>query len=107
MRFLAGVFLLWSAVAGAKPLSACSRPGECVVIPKSCCGKCGSATADDAIAVNGNVLEEKGRPACSGQACPRCTEASDPGRAHQLVPVCEDKTCKVLDLAQMEVTVCK
>jgi hypothetical protein len=107
MRLFAAVFLLNAVSASAKPLGTCSRPGQCVVIPKSCCGQCGSATAEDSMAVNANTLEAQGRPECKGQSCPRCTEANDPARAHQLVAVCEERNCKVLDLSKMDETVCK
>ncbi len=103
MRFFVAVFLLAGGMARAKP-SVCDGPGQCQVVPRSCCGTCGSATEDDAIAVN---VEAEERSECAGSKCPRCTEAPNADRAHQLVAVCEKKTCRLLKLDRLPLTACR
>jgi hypothetical protein len=97
------LLLLLSLPSEAKPPSdACEAAGQCMLIPKSCCGFCGTVKGDDVRAVNAETWEGD-RPECAGKGCPDCHD----GRAYQMVAVCEKKRCKVLKLDQLPITKCK
>jgi hypothetical protein len=98
------VLLLLTLSAAAKPrVDACEDGSECMLIPRTCCGTCGAATAKDVRAVNTDWFETGARSECAGQSCPDCHDSN----AHQLVAVCEKKTCKVLKLDELPLTRCK
>lgn len=83
---------------GDPSLFTCSGPEECVVIPRSCCGSCGAATREDAIAVRADRAADWSAMACdSGDdpiACPGCFMEQDP----TLLAGCEEGRCVVVDL---------
>jgi hypothetical protein len=102
MRAIAIVILLCAGSVFATPRwDACTESAQCQVVPRTCCGSCGAPTEKDAIAVNAEVEE---RPPCEGgSGCPDCADDNP----HQMVAVCEKKTCKVLYLDRSPLTSCK
>ncbi len=62
----------------AGPLKACATSADCVVVPSSCCGTCGAATADDMIAVSRDSAANYRTSVCAGTSCPACAPQQDP-----------------------------
>jgi hypothetical protein len=95
------VLLLSSCAAGARStprgvdaVRACTTDDECVVVPRTCCGRCGAATRDDSMAINARWLAEHHGYPCEDRelGCPDCYEHSDPS----LSAGCRGGTCVVL-----------
>ena len=107
---LAALVLVGCAAAPARPAAfgtdkqtrphTCTVATDCSVVPRSCCGSCGTAASGDARA----VLTESwhGSSRCSGVSCPRCHAEPDPA----LVAYCAAGTCRALDLHTSAMTRC-
>lgn len=91
--------------SGGEPAdyTSCSVDGQCVVVPETCCGVCGAATPTDMRAVNYQYREQEQAFRCSqGMACPDC-EATE---FASLTAVCDEGTCRAVDLTQDPMTEC-
>lgn len=87
---------------------ACEAPTDCVLMPRTCCGRCGAATPDDAVALSARWLEaqrEAGAITCEGgdEGCPDCFAET----ASTLVATCRAGRCAVVDLTRSPVTACR
>jgi len=81
----------------------CTTSSQCIVIPASCCGSCGAATRDDAVAVNAAEGSAYLDLVCAGVAgCPGCYMMQDP----TLVATCDEGTCVVVDLHEHPSAAC-
>lgn len=87
---------------GTSGLTACKLNSDCIVVPKSCCGSCGGATRQDALAVNQSKASEYRAGVCQGMGCPACYMPTDP----TLIATCNAGTCEVVDLLQHPSTAC-
>ncbi|MEZ4328553.1 MAG: hypothetical protein R3B40_25240, partial [Polyangiales bacterium] len=51
----------------------CAVAADCTLLPASCCGACGAATASDMVAVRNEDVEANRARACAGGVgCPEC-----------------------------------
>lgn len=94
-----------AGAGGTAGLAACGRTSECVVVPESCCGTCGMATAGDAIAVAAAKANEHRTAACAGQGgggCPLCAGQEDP----TLLATCRSGECALVVLTTDPITEC-
>lgn len=83
--------------------TACHDVTECVVVPASCCGMCGVASASDSTAVNKAYESAYRSSVCGpGTGCPDCAGRNDPN----LQPTCDDGHCHVLDVATNMISDC-
>jgi hypothetical protein len=81
----------------------CTRNSECVIRPASCCGACGAATREDAIALNASKLGAYGQATCGDVfGCPACYMPQDA----TLIATCDAGRCKVVDLMAHGSTTC-
>lgn len=87
---------------GSSALTACSKNSDCIVVPKSCCGSCGGATRQDALAVHQGKASEYRQGVCQGMGCPACYMPTDP----TLVATCNAGSCEVVDLLLHASTAC-
>ena len=81
---------------------ACSSPGDCVVVPRTCCGECGAATDRDSTAVSAAYLQANGYTCVGDHGCPDCfaeTEAT-------LAATCRAGSCRVVRLMRSPITRC-
>lgn len=82
----------------------CESNADCVVVPQSCCGTCGSATRDDAIAVKVERSDEYRADACeTAGRCPACAAVVEDPR---LLGVCVARRCEVVRLHDHPVAYC-
>lgn len=86
---------------------ACESPTDCVVLPRTCCGRCGAATPGDAVALSAAWLRDaaaEGRRVCEGaESCVDCFEETAP----TLVATCRDHLCTLVELDRSELTACR
>jgi len=84
--------------------AACVSPTECSVVPVTCCGRCGTATSTDMIAVRNDEANAWRNAVCGGGpiACPDCAAMPDP----YLVATCEAGNCLARDLHLDALTQC-
>ena len=82
----------------------CTITSECILTANSCCGVCGVPSAEDMDAVNISMTAEHRLEVCPVEMpCPACPTAPNPN----LVPICEDQKCKVLDVAASDYASCE
>ncbi|MCS6799920.1 MAG: hypothetical protein NZ898_15635 [Myxococcota bacterium] len=81
---------------------ACSGPSECVLLPRTCCGRCGLPTPGDMIALHRSQADAYQREVCDGVACPECAGTPDP----YLIATCREGRCVALDLRDEPITSC-
>ncbi|MCC7542532.1 MAG: hypothetical protein IT379_40320 [Deltaproteobacteria bacterium] len=73
----------------------CLQPSDCVILPASCCGRCGVATPDDIVAVHRNDVDDNRSMACADPvACPECAAPPDP----YLIATCVAGACVPVNL---------
>ncbi len=80
----------------------CSVPSDCVLVPMSCCGRCGVPSREDAIALTTRAATHYRDAVCEGVACPDCAGMVDP----TLLASCVDSRCVVIDLYVHPSTAC-
>lgn len=84
----------------------CSRTSECMLIPASCCGRCGEPTATDMIALHRDDVASNRARVCATDAgpvgCPECAGMPDP----LLRAICDEGACRAVNLATEDITVC-
>lgn len=80
--------------SGGIDFVSCSVNSDCVLRPKSCCGSCGAATREDAIAINVKTASDYSTMVCENGGCPACYMPQDP----TLLAACRGGTCEVVDL---------
>lgn len=84
-------------------LRGCTVSTDCVVVPETCCGQCGVAARDDAIALREENRAEYRDLVCEdAPPCLPCAGDPDP----TLVATCVAGLCEVVDLLEQEVTAC-
>lgn len=82
----------------------CAAPTDCVVVPRTCCGRCGAAVPGDAIAIQEAWLaEHQGYPCEGGEGCPDCFAETEP----TLFATCRRSLCAVVDLRATPITACR
>lgn len=82
---------------------ACSTASDCTLLPASCCGSCGAATASDMTAVPNDEVEDNRARACrGGMGCPECFMEQDAF----LLAVCAAGTCEARNLRADALTEC-
>jgi len=85
----------------------CETPRDCIVISRTCCGRCGAAVPGDARAVNSvehRAAASRGEQICEPPAqCPDCYEQTEP----TLIATCRRDRCVLVDLSRDEVTACR
>lgn len=95
-----------AGTGGSAPTPAdrsCERASDCIVIPASCCGSCGVATASDRVAVRAGEESVHRAAACSAEeACPACAGEPDPN----LFALCIDGQCEARDVRTSEASAC-
>jgi hypothetical protein len=81
---------------------ACKVPSDCVVVAKSCCGRCGAQARGDAIATDQSAAYRSA--VCgSSMGCPACAPLFiDP----TLVATCRNRRCELVDLLEHESSAC-
>ena len=90
-------------VDASADLWACEVSSDCMIVPESCCGACGTPTRGDAIAIARNKASDWNAVACPGDLeCPTCDAVIDP----TLVARCSAQTCVLVDLQQHRATEC-
>ncbi len=81
----------------------CDGPGDCIVVPRTCCGFCGVASATDMIAVEPSHASSYRSSVCGpGTGCPDCAGRNDPF----LQGFCVTGHCKAVDLHTDAMTGC-
>lgn len=80
----------------------CTKSSECVIRPASCCGQCGAATREDAVAINQSHLSDYQNAHCADVGCATCYSAQDA----RLIATCDAGRCKLVDLAAHPSTAC-
>jgi hypothetical protein len=114
---IVGVSLVCGLVAAdPKPRApvaalACETPNDCSIYPRNCCAGCTAATEEertaaftrDAVAYNGDWVEQHGQPGCADKTCGSCPEPL----ASRVFPSCERARCVVKDVDRLGVTACK
>lgn len=89
--------------AGPVDWRACTYNTDCSVVPASCCGFCGVASASDMIAVNNAHVSDYSASVCTGGVgCPACAGQVD----NNLVATCESNHCVANDLRTTPVEGC-
>lgn len=85
-----------AAVRDSGSTPECDVPSECVLLPASCCGRCGAPTPDDMIAIPVAHQMEYVSMVCGGGTigCPECASPWDP----YLVATCRERRCEAVDL---------
>ncbi|CAN5656365.1 hypothetical protein BH09MYX1_BH09MYX1_03180 [soil metagenome] len=68
-----------SSSTPAQTARECTVDADCVVVPRSCCGACGSATREDHIVLHKDDVATYARMVCASQACPGCVAQIDAG----------------------------
>ncbi len=86
----------------AGPVAECTSPTQCVVVPASCCGSCGAATADDMIAVAQDAQSSYRMSVCGETGCPACFRQQDPS----LFATCQEGSCLALDMRTSPLSTC-
>lgn len=88
---------------GGDDPTACDGPGDCVVVPRTCCGFCGVASATDMIAVEPARASSYRSSVCGpGTGCPDCA-----GRVDSFLQgFCVAGHCKAVDLHGDPMTGC-
>ena len=82
---------------------ACTAASDCTLLPETCCGVCGVATAADMVAVADDDVEANRTRACRDtEGCPDCFMEQDPF----LLAVCSAGECEVRDLRVDTLTSC-
>lgn len=82
---------------------ACAVASDCTLLPESCCGSCGVATATDMVAVAGEDVDANRTRACRDTVgCPTCFIQQDPF----LLAVCSAGECEARDLRVDTLTSC-
>jgi hypothetical protein len=82
---------------------ACSVSSDCTLLPETCCGSCGAATATDMVAVADDDVEANRTRACRDTvACPTCFMEQDPF----LLAVCSAGECEARNLRVDPLTSC-
>jgi hypothetical protein len=95
-------FWVGGMCASLRP-AVCDVPSSCVLLPESCCGRCGAATPDDMIAVHVDRVMENRSMACADPvACPECFAETDP----YLLATCRAGACVALNLHVEDLTLC-
>jgi hypothetical protein len=86
-------------------LFACERSSECMVVPESCCGRCGAPVRGDAIAIRRDLAADHSQRACGDDTgCPACAPLFiDP----TLVATCSELRCELVDLTEHAATACE
>lgn len=100
------MFLGDGGVTDAAPidLTACEYNADCVVVPASCCGVCGTASPTDMTAVNSTHVSDHYADVCSGGVgCPAC--AGEPDR--NLVAECVSNHCVARNLRTTPIQACE
>jgi len=87
---------------GTTPWASCTANSECVVMPVTCCGTCGQASASDMVGVNRSHISEYRGDRCDVAICPACAGEPDPN----LIATCEAGTCRALDVRTDPVSAC-
>jgi len=82
---------------------ACTAASDCTLLPESCCGSCGAATATDMVAVaNEDVPANRALACAGGVGCPECFMQQDPF----LLAVCSAGACEARNLRVDTLTSC-
>jgi hypothetical protein len=82
----------------------CTVNSDCVVLPASCCGRCGAPARGDALAIQEESAQAYASRVCSNnQGCPACAPLFiDP----TLVATCRSGRCELVDLAEHPASQC-
>lgn len=91
-----------SETTDAGGFGACTGPGQCTVVPQSCCGSCGAATSTDMIGVATDRASAYRSFVCEGAGCPTCYREQDPF----LQAFCKAGACTAVDLHESPLTDC-
>lgn len=85
--------------------ASCTAPGQCLVVPKTCCGRCGTPTLDDMVSVSIEKDSAYRSSVCGGGtiACPDCAGMDEPN----LVAVCRSTKCSAVDLRSDGMSACQ
>jgi hypothetical protein len=91
--------------AGEPPdFFACELNSDCVVVPESCCGRCGAPTRGDAVAIRASATSAYSGQVCGDEGdCPACAPLFiDP----TLLATCSAGRCELVDLQEHEASAC-
>ncbi len=84
----------------------CAMAGMCALVPRSCCGRCGVATATDQIALPRDSVGKYRELACTsdggGIGCPACASPPDP----ELQAFCRGGACVPVFVPTDDVSSC-
>jgi hypothetical protein len=76
----------------------CSGPGQCILMPVSCCGVCGQPTASDFVAINSSNSAAYQKHQCPvALPCPACATTANPNLGAR----CVQSHCQVFDVQKV------
>lgn len=82
---------------------ACDGPGQCVLVPSSCCGSCGTQSLESMTAVHADHTAAYFESLCPDDvACPACAALPNPN----LFAYCESGHCVAADAKTHAVSAC-
>jgi len=90
--------------AGPSPV-ACTRPGECSLVARTCCGVCGQPAVGDMFGLRWDRTEQYRSVVCGGPGpvpCPACATMENP----HLTATCRASACLAIDVRTDTVSAC-